>query len=82
MSGTLTGLPVLNRRKVGMTSSPHGLYTQGLTRATMAATTKEAAEVLTIGKDGKRSWEEYLSPIHSQLFFKCYNVSIGRLVSI
>ena len=27
-----------NRRKVGMTSSPHGLYAQGYTRATMAGT--------------------------------------------
>ena len=27
-----------NRRKVGMTSSPHGLYVQGYTRATMGAT--------------------------------------------
>ncbi len=27
-----------NRRKVGMTSSPHGLYAQGCTRATMART--------------------------------------------
>src|SRR3954467_725682 len=38
MSGTLEILPVLNRRKVGMTSSPHGLYVQGCTRATMAYT--------------------------------------------
>src|SRR5436190_4148505 len=38
MSGTLERLPVLNRRKVGMTSSPHGLYVQGCTRATMAST--------------------------------------------
>src|SRR3954452_9415867 len=38
MSGTLERLPVLNRRKVGMTSSPHGLYVQGCTRATMACT--------------------------------------------
>src|SRR5205085_7201709 len=38
MSGTLERLPVLNRRKVGMTSSPHGLYAQGCTRATMACT--------------------------------------------
>src|SRR5437773_1454033 len=38
MSGTLERLPVLNRRKVGMTSSPHGLYVQGCTRATMAYT--------------------------------------------
>jgi hypothetical protein len=29
---------VSNRRKVGMTSSPHGLYAQGYTRATMAGT--------------------------------------------
>ena len=36
--GTLEGLPVLNRRKVGMTSSPHGLYGQGYTRTTMACT--------------------------------------------
>ena len=27
-----------NRRKVGMTSSQHGLYVQGYTRATMAGT--------------------------------------------
>src|SRR6516225_8746063 len=38
MPGTLERLPVLNRRKVGMTSSPHGLYVQGCTRATMACT--------------------------------------------
>jgi hypothetical protein len=38
MPGTLEGLPVLNRRKVGMTSSPHGPYAQGYKRATMAGT--------------------------------------------
>ena len=38
MSGTLGRLPVLNRRKVGMTSSPHGLYDQGCTRPTMRHT--------------------------------------------
>ncbi len=38
MSGTLAGLPVLNRRKVGMTSSHHGLYALGFTRATMVRT--------------------------------------------
>ena len=38
MAGTLARLPVLNRRKVGTTSSPHGLYAQGCTRATMAGT--------------------------------------------
>ncbi len=32
------GLPVMSRRKVGMTSSQHGLYVQGYTRATMGGT--------------------------------------------
>ena len=32
------GLPVTNRRKVGMTSSPHGPYRWGYTRHTMAGT--------------------------------------------
>ena len=36
--GTLRRLPVLNRRKVGMTSSPSGPKVQGYTRATMAGT--------------------------------------------
>src|SRR3954469_23477111 len=40
MLGTLAKLPVLNRRKVGMTSSPHGLYVWGYTRATMATTNR------------------------------------------
>src|SRR4051794_3463210 len=38
MSGTLKRLPASSRRKAGMTSSPHGLYVQGCTRATMART--------------------------------------------
>ena len=38
MLRTLAELPVTNRRKVGMTSSPHGPYVQGYTRATMVAT--------------------------------------------
>ena len=51
MAGTLTGLPVLNRRKVGMTSSPHGLYAQGCTRATMAFNKPmQAREVEQIGE--------------------------------
>ncbi len=36
--GTLEKLPVTSRRKAGMTSSPHGPYGLGYTRATMAAT--------------------------------------------
>ena len=43
MLSTLRGLPVINRRKVGMTSSPHGLYVQGYTRATMGGTTSREA---------------------------------------
>src|SRR3979490_474552 len=38
MPRTLWRLPVINRRKVGMTSSPHGLYVQGYTRSTMDGT--------------------------------------------
>src|SRR3954471_14228614 len=38
MLRTLGGLPVTNRRKVGTTSSHHGPYVQGYTRATMAGT--------------------------------------------
>ena len=38
MLGTLRELPVINRRKVGMTSNHHGPYVQGYTRATMAGT--------------------------------------------
>src|SRR5262244_4547364 len=38
MLSTLWRLPVVNRRKVGMTSSPHGPYVWGYTRATMAGT--------------------------------------------
>src|ERR1700741_2365196 len=36
--GTLQKLPVPSRRKAGMTSSPHGPYGLGYTRATMAVT--------------------------------------------
>ncbi len=36
--GTQRRLPVINWRKVGMTSSHHGPYDQGYTRATMAHT--------------------------------------------
>ncbi len=38
MLSTLEGLPSIGRRKVGMTSSPHGPYAWGYTRATMADT--------------------------------------------
>src|SRR3954467_2601275 len=38
MLRTLGGLPASSRRKVGTTSSHHGPYAQGYTRATMART--------------------------------------------
>ena len=38
MPGTLERLPRRTGRKVGMTSSQHGLYAWGYTRATMAGT--------------------------------------------
>jgi hypothetical protein len=38
MVGTLRRLPAQAERKVGMTSSHHGPYVQGYTRATMAGT--------------------------------------------
>ena len=38
MVGTLRRPPVINRRKVGTTSSHHGPYGQGYTRATMGST--------------------------------------------
>jgi plastocyanin domain-containing protein len=38
MAGTLMGLPAQAVRKVGMTSSHHGPYARGCTRATMDGT--------------------------------------------
>ena len=38
--GTLRRPPAISWRKVGMTSSHHGLYVQGYTRATMAGTNR------------------------------------------
>ena len=59
MVGTLRRLPVTNRRKVGTTSSHHGPYDLGYTRATMAGTKGcEAArwsESLKTGRSPDRS---------------------------
>ena len=49
--GTPWRLPVLNRRKVGMTSSPHGPYVQGYTRATMGDT--KSGEAARLSKSQK-----------------------------
>ncbi len=51
MPGTLKELPVTSRRKAGMTSSPHGPYGLGYTRATMAVT--EGREGVTLGQSQK-----------------------------
>ena len=48
---TLARLPPTRRRKVGTTSSHHGLYAQGYTRATMAGT--DGSLVATLGKSSK-----------------------------
>jgi hypothetical protein len=42
---------VLNRRKAGMTSSPHGLYDLGCTRPTMAST--KGSELARVSKPQK-----------------------------
>jgi hypothetical protein len=49
--GTLGELPVTSRRKAGMTSSPHGPYGLGYTRATMAVT--EGSEPAMVSKSLK-----------------------------
>src|SRR6202167_6687712 len=48
---TLRKLPVTSRRKAGMTSSPHGPYGLGYTRATMAVTM--GCEGATLGQSQK-----------------------------
>ena len=51
MVGTLGRLPVTNRRKVGMTSSHHGPYGLGYTRATMVGT--EGSKIARSSKSQK-----------------------------
>ncbi len=49
--GTLEIPPRSTGRKVGMTSSPHGLYVQGYTRATMGCT--KGSEPVRVGQSQK-----------------------------
>ena len=49
--GTQMELPVTNRRKVGTTSSHHGPYVLGYTRATMVGT--ERSETATLSESQK-----------------------------
>ena len=53
MVGTLGRLPVTNRRKVGTTSSHHGPYGQGYTRATMVNT--EGCQLARVSQSLKAS---------------------------
>ena len=51
MVGTLARLPAQAERKEGMTSSHHGPYAQGYTRATMAGT--KGCEAVTLSQSQK-----------------------------
>jgi hypothetical protein len=74
MLGTLSGLPTQVVRKVGMTSSPHGPYIQGNTRATMAATKGcQAARWSQSQKSGLSSdWGLQLDPMKLELLVIAY----------
>ena len=65
---------MLNRRKVGMTSSPHGLYVQGYTRATMAGTMRrDAARWSKSQKAGLSSdWSLQLDSMKSESLVIAY----------
>jgi hypothetical protein len=55
MVGTLKRLPVTSRRKVGTTSSHHGPYGMGYTRATMGSTNGREAARWSKSKKAVRS---------------------------
>ncbi len=59
---------MLNRRKVGMTSSPHGPYAQGYTRTTMAGTeSRDPAKGSQSQKAGPSSdWSLQLDSMKSE----------------
>jgi hypothetical protein len=63
--GTLDRLPAQAERKEGMTSSHHGPYAQGYTRATMAGT--KGCEVVILSQSQKAShssdWGLQLAPM-------------------
>ncbi len=72
--GTLERLPVTNRRKVGTTSSHHGPYVQGYTRATMVGTKGcEAAKLSESQKAGLSSdWSLQLDSMKSESLVIAY----------
>ena len=55
MVGTLKGLPAQAERKEGMTSSHHGPYAQGYTRATMASTECRKSVMTSQSQKGRLS---------------------------
>ena len=74
------GLPVTNRRKVGMTSSHHGPYGQGYTRATMAGT--EGSKLAKVSKSQKAGrspdWSLQLDSMKSEsLVIANQNVAVN-----
>src|SRR5438552_12005523 len=62
MSGTHGGLPVPNRRKVGMRSSYNGPYVLGCTHATMLATKGSKRARGSESQKGKLSSDRGLQP--------------------
>ena len=79
-SGTLRRLPVTNRRKVGTTSSHHGPYGVGYTRATMAGT--EGREIARWSKSHKAGrspdWSLQLDSMKSEsLVIANQNVAVN-----
>ena len=62
MAGTLAGLPATSRRKAGTTSSHHGPYVRGDTRATMAGTGRGEAARRSGALKSRRSSDRSLKP--------------------
>ena len=60
--GTLAELPATSRRKAGTTSSHHGPYAQGYTRATMAGTERCGAARPSGAQKSRRSPDRSLKP--------------------
>ena len=64
---------MLNRRKVGTTSSPHGLYAQGYTRATMGGTK---------GSDAARCSKSQKTALSSDRSLQLDSVKLESLVIV
>ena len=80
MSGTHGELPVINRRKVGTTSSHHGPYAWGYTRATMVGTKGCKPAMVSESQKTNRSpdWGLQLDPMKSEsLVIANQNVAVN-----